>query len=108
MSRLLREFIRVLSEAKHERCRAVFEQHSLAAQELYAAIYRTVEVALGRPLPPGTPPLEAVKQLAEAYVRMRLSVGGGPASKVARTESIDYSGPQMRRIKIIDDDGQID
>lgn len=118
MNQLLRDFWAMMAAHKtdersrrYESLQVMWQQHARAAEELYAAIYRTVEGALGRPLPPGTTPLEAVKQLAEELDKLnalKTALEFGPTQVVTRTEFIDCSGPMARRVKVIDDDGQIE
>ena len=86
----------------------MFQQHARAAEELYAAIYHTVEGALGRPLPPGTPPLEAVKELAEELRMERRTRMASRRICDDPVAGIGLSSGPHHTVKVIDDDGVID
>jgi hypothetical protein len=82
----------------YEALAARYRQHSAAAEDLYDGIARVVTEALGRPLPPGTPPLEAVQELAKELRSVR---------RWARQVEL-LMGLAQPRIEVIEDDGQVE
>jgi hypothetical protein len=92
----------------YEAMAARFRQHSEAAEALYDAIYHEVELALGRPLPPGTTPFGAVKQLAEELRMERRTRMASRRICDDPVAGIGLSSGPPHTVKVIDDDGVID